>query len=237
MPEVFILLALLFIYFRWSRWSVRKRKIMVGLLGVVVYLLCTPFLISALVAHTERVYLPYTPKDSTVSHNVLVLGGGFNSDPNIPELTRLSREGLARIAEGVRLATQMPESTIITSGYFSTTNEDIAGTMRAAAISLGLAPERIHMQYPAHNTRAEARMYVEQFNPHDTLVLVTSAIHMPRAVKLFTKSGVTHIIPASCDYRVFPGYAIRWYHFIPSGDYLELWKKWGKEVVGGVMEL
>jgi uncharacterized SAM-binding protein YcdF (DUF218 family) len=236
-PEVYMLAALVVIYRFWPRWKARTRRMVVGVYAIVVYAFTTPFLIYVLVAGIERQYYPITDCDSTISHNILVLGAGFDSDPDVPELTRLSRSGLARITEGVRLANCMPGSTVITSGYFPNTGEDIAATMRAAAISLGIVPDRIRMQLPAHNTRAEAAAYTEVFSPNDTLILVTGAIHMPRAVKLFANAGVSHIIPAPCDYRVFPGEATRWFHFIPAGENLELWRKWGKEVVGGMLEM
>ena len=43
------------------------------------------------------------------------------------------------------------------------------------------------------NTRKEAETYVKNFGTKNRLILVTSAIHMPRAVMNFQKAGVNPI--------------------------------------------
>jgi uncharacterized SAM-binding protein YcdF (DUF218 family) len=49
------------------------------------------------------------------------------------------------------------------------------------------------MQLKPSNTQQEAEEYVKNFGTKKNLILVTSAIHMPRAILLFRKAGINPV--------------------------------------------
>jgi uncharacterized SAM-binding protein YcdF (DUF218 family) len=66
---------------------------------------------------------------------------------------------------------------------------------------LGVDSTDIVMSPLPANTREEAAEYVKKFGKKNSLIVVTDAIHMPRAVILFEKAGVK-VIPAPTNFLV-----------------------------------
>jgi uncharacterized SAM-binding protein YcdF (DUF218 family) len=69
------------------------------------------------------------------------------------------------------------------------------------ALALGVEENKIHLLGTPENTRMEAFEYTRKFGTDKTLVLVTDAIHMPRAMFLFEKAGQSPI-PAPTNHIV-----------------------------------
>ena len=69
-------------------------------------------------------------------------------------------------------------------------------------VQLGVAAERIELESVARNTYENAVLSYEAAKPKpgETWLLVTSAIHMPRAVGCFRRAGWT-IVPYPVDYH------------------------------------
>jgi uncharacterized SAM-binding protein YcdF (DUF218 family) len=66
-------------------------------------------------------------------------------------------------------------------------------------------------------------------------LLITSAVHMPRALKIFTKQGID-VEPYPCNYRVLPVDAeFTWRSLIPSHDALAKWNILLKEWMGNLV--
>jgi len=53
------------------------------------------------------------------------------------------------------------------------------------------------------------------------IVLVTSAFHMPRALRVFEQTGL-QVIPAHTGYLGYAGGGFQWIHLVPNGDSLRL---------------
>jgi uncharacterized SAM-binding protein YcdF (DUF218 family) len=63
-------------------------------------------------------------------------------------------------------------------------------------------------------------------------LLITSAVHMPRALKVFRKQGI-FVEPYPCNYRVLAGdTAFTWRSLIPSHDAFAKWNILLKEWIG-----
>ena len=105
---------------------------------------------------------------------ILLLGGDFES----------------RAYEAIRLYYQIPNSKIITSGY-SGREYNIPEAIRSAnkLMKLGINKEDILIQSEPKDTHEEA-LYVKRIVKNEPFILVTSAYHMPRAMKLFEKEGL-----------------------------------------------
>ncbi len=108
---------------------------------------------------------------------ILLLGGDFKG----------------RSHEAVRLYHHIKGSKIITSGYPG--NKAISEALRNAKklIELGIPKKDILMQNQPRNTEEEA-MNIRQIVGNNQFILITSAYHMPRAVKLFKKYGLNPIV-------------------------------------------
>lgn len=129
---------------------------------------------------------------------VVVLGSGHADIPSLAALDKLSTAGLARIAEGVRIARILPSARLLVSGPAEGGRPSHASVLAAAAVSLGIAPDRIRQIDTAHDTEQESHA-VRAIVGTDPVALVTSAIHMPRAAALFRAAGVS-FVPCPTDY-------------------------------------
>jgi len=161
-----------------------------------------------LVSRLETRYptlLSFPVSDTSRFVNILVLGGGHTHDLRFPPNNQLSANALGRLAEGIRLYRRIPHSRLITSGY--TGKEDIsqAMVMYRTALLLGVDSSRLSLQEEPRITWQEALSYRQNFDTTATLIIVTDAIHMPRAMMLFRKAGL-HPIAAPTNHYVKKGF-------------------------------
>jgi uncharacterized SAM-binding protein YcdF (DUF218 family) len=91
--------------------------------------------------------------------------------------------------------------------------------MRQAAIKSGIQPERIVVTRPVLTTEDEARAVSAIPNIHSVL-LVTSAYHMPRAVMLFRARGLD-VAPFPTDERIGGRRRLSFFELIPDSDHLQ----------------
>ena len=133
--------------------------------------------------------------------DILVLGSGHTADPDLPPTDQLSASALSRLMEGIRIYKQLSDSRLILSGYGDESLVSQAEVMRNAAVSLGLPTSDLAMQKEPSNTAEEALSYAERFASDRSLILVTSAAHMPRAMYLFSQVGLDPIA-APTDFQV-----------------------------------
>lgn len=122
--------------------------------------------------------------------HILVMGGGHTNDIRLPANNRLSTAALGRLAEGIRLHRQMPGSVLITSGWSSSGDVTQSEMLARTAVLLGVDAAGIVMQTTPKNTMTEAFDYKRVFGDTARLVVVTSAIHMPRTMQAFGKAGL-----------------------------------------------
>lgn len=174
------------------------------LLTALLAVTMTPVIPDALATSLERTYPPLDP--ATLPHGaapprILVLAAGHVADTTLPPLTRLGPTTLARLVEGIRLHRLLPGSALVVSGASRDDPQPQAVTTAAAAVSLGVAQSAIARLDDPTTTCGEARAYVRTFGTHAPVILVTSALHLPRALQLFRQLGVT-AIPAPADVQV-----------------------------------
>jgi uncharacterized SAM-binding protein YcdF (DUF218 family) len=131
-------------------------------------------------------------KDLDGIHWIVVFGGGSVESDILPAPSQLGPQGLARLTEGIRV------SKTLTEAKFLISSEPDAFILQKAALILGIAPERIVIENKARDTAQEA-VEIKRIVGSDRIVLVTSAIHMPRAMALFIKQGIVSV-PAPADF-------------------------------------
>ena len=140
----------------------------------------------------EKQYKAYLDINPRIEY-VLVLGHSHVTNSEISNLSQLSTTALMRINEGIRVYKQLDKAKIIFSGYagrdVKTPHAIIA---RDVAISLGVPKEDIFIQDEAKDTIEEAQ-FAKEIVSSEKFVLVTSAFHMPRAMKIFKNASLNPI--------------------------------------------
>jgi uncharacterized SAM-binding protein YcdF (DUF218 family) len=181
-------------------WAPLRRTVFA--LGAFLLLAGTRPLPDAVAASLEDRYRPLaTHERPAAPAHIVVLAAGHVADTTLPPLARLQAGTLARLVEGVRKYHQHPGSVLIVSGASRFDPQPQAATTAAAAVSLGVPAAAIRRLDDPTTTCGEARAFVRTFGTEKPVVLVTSALHLPRAVQLFEQLGVT-VIPAPADFHV-----------------------------------
>ncbi|MGO1191529.1 envelope biogenesis factor ElyC [Vibrio casei] len=178
---------------------------------------------------TERTYKAFLPVDGTIDY-VMVLGSGHTVDDDMPPTSELSRTGLMRLTEGIRILRMYPGAKLILSGYAAGSSVSNARMMATVAVSLGVTKSDIVLLESAKDTWEEARQAVG-FVGSKRLVLVTSASHMQRAMTEFKSAGLDPI-PAPTNYLAFDHINEAWDRFTPQAKYLEQSERFWHEQLG-----
>ena len=233
LPVLWVFMLLAFIQY------IRKKKtssrIFVVLSVLWLLVISTPFVTDLLVRNLENRYAVFSPEylqNKKGPVNILVLGGGCTDDKRLPANSQLEAGSIARLSEGIRIHRLFPGSTLITSGYAGTSNDTPHAIVAAkAAILLGVDPASIKRQETPENTWQEALTYKQMFGDSATLVLVTSAIHIPRTMYLFRKAGLKPIA-APADFMVKNEKRKSMQYWFPSAGYIKEMEDAVHEYVG-----
>ena len=168
----------------------------------------------------EQSYPPLTNAghlSKSAGVHILVLGGGHTYDTALPANDQLSLNALGRLIEGIRLQRLLPGSLLITSGWQGDEFLPNAVVLKNAAVLLGIPSENVLTSIKPHNTEEEALCYLSLFGKSHKLILVTDAIHMPRAMLLFKRVGLNPIA-APTNHLVKKDFKENKIHFLPSAD-------------------
>ncbi len=148
----------------------------------------------------EQRHAVYAPDAGPVPTHVVVLSGGHFNNPDLPFSSRLTGDALNRLVEGIRIHRLHPGSRLLLSGGSVFTADSEASIMAALARELGVPGDRILLEDHSRDTRDQAVFVLEMIG-RTPMVLVTSAIHMPRAMALFRGVGLDPI-PAPTAHKV-----------------------------------
>ncbi|HSR74014.1 MAG TPA: envelope biogenesis factor ElyC [Sulfurovum sp.] len=131
---------------------------------------------------------------------IYVLGGGHHTDQDQPITSQVVDTSVVRLAEGIRLYRQLNgKAKIIVSGYHGLYDKTEHATMqKRLAISLGVDEKDIILHLGTKDTQEEAQAGKKLLGS-EPFILVTSASHMPRALKFFKQEGL-HPIPAPTNH-------------------------------------
>jgi uncharacterized SAM-binding protein YcdF (DUF218 family) len=130
---------------------------------------------------------------------VVVLGGGHTSNQGLPANAQLENQSLARLVEGTRIHRMLPGSKLLLCGGAVFDSVPEAETMAAVARMLGVSPDDMVLESQSQDTGQQSQL-VQGIIQKDRCVLVTSAIHMPRAMLVFEQKGLKPI-PAPTDFE------------------------------------
>lgn len=141
---------------------------------------------------------------------IVVLGGGVVSTPKSDRSSRLASGSLWRCHRAAELYRLHPESTVFVIGGNpdGVPGEDVSKLMGIALEELGVRAKDMVVETESRNTfenAAATNVILQQrgisSDSSHPLFLVTSRYHMPRAVRLFQRTGM-FVVPVGCDSRV-----------------------------------
>ncbi len=175
-------------------------KIFIGL-GIIILMLCSYDGVSGRILRTlESQYPPLTlaqvmPSEKGVFGEksvkwIVVLAGGVAGDQTLPIQLQISHHSRVRLMEGIRLHRLLPGSKIILTGGIGFDGPPEATTLSRVAQELGVAKSDMVLEVESRDTK-DHPLYVRHLVKEEPFILVTSAFHMPRAMKLFVKQGLS----------------------------------------------
>lgn len=166
---------------------------------------------------------------------IVVLGNGHVSNPKLPLVSQFYYEALARITQGVVLAQQYPQASLVFTGYGGA--DPIPAATKAAdlALSLGISDDRIYRFTEPRNTIEEAQAIAPLLTGRHTL-LITSASHLPRAVAVFEQAGIV-VTPYPTGHLVKSTGARDWYDWWPKASNWLVFESWVYEQLAGIRRL
>lgn len=149
----------------------------------------------------------YEPVSAAALHQevrwIVVLGGGARGGTALTPEDRLEESSLKRVMEGVRLVRLLPATRLILSGGNYRGGPTEASVMSEVALDQGLARERMILETTSRDTRDQALALRDRLG-HAPFYLVTSASHMPRAMRMFQRAGAQPLA-APTDFRAVRG--------------------------------
>jgi uncharacterized SAM-binding protein YcdF (DUF218 family) len=142
----------------------------------------------------------------------VVLGSNYEPRNGIPVTAALDPDGVVRLVEAVRLQRRFEASRLVLSGGPPERATSAAGYAKLAR-DLGV-PDTAMEQLPnSRDTREEARN-VAQLMGTTRFLLVSSAYHMRRAMKLIQRAGA-HPVAAPTGHLA-GGWRLGWGFLLPS---------------------
>jgi len=160
---------------------------------------------------------------------VVVLGSSYSPRAGLPAAAALDAAGLVRILSGVSWAERLG-ARLVVSGGAAEGGVPSAQGYAALALELGVSSDRLVVLDEPTDTAGEA-LAVAALLESRPFVLVTSAYHMPRAVRLMERAGARPI-PAPTHQLIAPGDGLHWLHFVPRSSALQKSEEALHEYVG-----
>ncbi len=170
----FLVLLLAFIFLLFNNYKKAKVSLFLGL--AFIFLISNSVFSNFLISPLENQYKDQKNIDISKVGYILLLGGDFES----------------RAYEVLKLSLKLKDAKIITSGYAGKKLISDALYAKNELISLGINENRIIMQDKPKDTIEEA-ISIKKLINNKPFILVTSAYHMPRAMKIFKMQGLNPI--------------------------------------------
>ncbi len=173
----------------------------------VLWVSATPWFARTVAAPLERQNPPVEPAEAPLAEVILVLGGG-TSPAHPPRL----EPDLGAAADRVWLAARLYAAgraprVVVSGGATSAPLEDDlleADSMQYFLMAWGVPASAIEVEHVSENTWENCLFSAHLVAPAKRILLVTSALHMPRAVALCEEAGF-EVIAAATDFQPAEG--------------------------------
>jgi uncharacterized SAM-binding protein YcdF (DUF218 family) len=186
------------------RWA-RLARLFLLVAVTVLWVASTPIVADYLGLTLERQYPPVAVEDTPTADAIVVLGGGVTG-PAPPRIAIDLSDAADRVLHAARLYRAGKAPVVVVSGgaipwLGSDTPE--AKSMQALLEEWGVSAASILAEGKSRNTYENAVFTRQLLKEHglQRVLLVTSAMHMPRALATFTSAGID-AVPAPTDFLV-----------------------------------
>jgi uncharacterized SAM-binding protein YcdF (DUF218 family) len=168
---------------------------------------------------------------------IVVLGGGHKSDERVPVSSLLTRTSLMRLSEGIRIYRMNTGAKLLLSGYNGNDAISNAEAMATVAQTFGVPKADIILAKAPKDTAEEAAHWAKYLNSNllsgQNFALVTSAMHLPRAMHLFQDMGLAPV-PAPTQYHTAGHHRLNWRSWFPSANNLAIVESAWHEYLGKI---
>jgi len=145
----------------------------------------------------------------TAPDDIIVLGGAEDARRTAYWHQVQLNDAAERFTAALALARRFPKAKLIFTGGSGSLSHALEKGINGAAVAKqffseqGILASRLILENKSRNTAENARLTYAllQPEPGQTWVLVTSAFHMPRAMRSFQRAGWTGVISHPVDYR------------------------------------
>ncbi len=185
--------------------AIRRRWLRILTVATVsiVWLLGSPFAATITLGLLEAQYPPFDRTTATRFDAIIVLGGGVSGAGSLRPTDQLTGLNMQRTFCGTDLFAQgFAQRLVLSGGDGSIFGEGPreAVEMKRLAVRLGVPKQAILLEEQARSTYENA-VGAKRVLGGTSVLMVTSASHMPRAMALFRKQGLD-VTPAPCNYHV-----------------------------------
>lgn len=189
----------------WTRWRRAGRWIVTAATVFIAAVAVLPLGLYMIGPLEDR--FPVVRELAGPVHGIVVLGGAVQQHVTRYRGQPALTGGAERMTEFVALARRFPQARLVFSGGSGLLFDPAAKESETARLffaQMGIAPARILFEADSRNTYENA-VYTFRLvrpKPGERWVLVTSAMHMPRAVGVFRKAGWTPV-PYPVDFQTY----------------------------------
>ena len=153
-------------------------------------------------------------------------GGAVSGVPDIDGEGALAAAGMNRLATGMRLQRMLGVPLIVSGGQVFKDSGGEAEIAKRVLISMGVKENMVYTDTKALNTSQNAQNIIaaSKENGWKRIIVVTSALHMPRAMQNFAafKDSDMEVTAYPCDYLSSCKSVISPFSFVPQAYALDL---------------
>ena len=214
---VLFLLAIAFVFRHYKKKKLSKFFL---ILSVFVFLLTSTYYFPHFIA--KRLETQFPPlKESGIRQvhekiYIHILGSGYSPYETYPATTQMGLVALGRMSEALRLYRLSDSAIIITSGKTVSNAKTQAQVLKEALIEQGVAVSRIETLDTPGTTIEESEHLAKKMSKNIKLIVVTDAMHMPRAIGLFRNAGFTDVTAAPINFKTTESKGAHSYRWLPS---------------------
>jgi uncharacterized SAM-binding protein YcdF (DUF218 family) len=223
----------LFLWGMLTKKPIRKKRMLLTSI-ILFYFFSNAFITDEFVRAYEERDQTYT--EITDTYDVAIVLGGFSNYDAQQELVQF-HSATDRLMAGIKLyKTGKAKKIMVSSGSGQIMNPDEKEALyvKDFLLTIGIPENDLIIEGESKNTRENATFSAKILNETYTdgkYILVTSAMHMPRAKRCFKKAGI-EVTPFSVDQQAGPRKYLLDHLFLPDVDSLVRWQKLIKEWIG-----
>lgn len=245
---MFVLLKLLLVFFRPLIWVVilfvfglmtknlRRKRIALSTSLALLLLFSNPFFLRTALSAYEIQPVTLLP---TQRYKAGILLGGMVNYVQYEDKGYFNQVSDRFLETALLYKRGQIENIVVAAGngYITKNNFSEAGFIKRHLIDLGIPAERIFADSASRNTLENAlfaKRLTDSVQVSGPYLLISSAMHLPRALNVFQKAGIT-ATPFPCDFQgrgggnnIFEDY------LLPSSRALWQWDNLLKEWVGSI---